>query len=192
MTKALSLLFLSSISTLLAQEPTWRVDKSHSSVSFTVTHMVVSEVTGRFTDFNITFTSSKEDFSDAAVEAVIKAASINTDNERRDSDLRSGSFFSADSFPEIHFKSDSFVHREGNKYGITGDLTIRNVTKKVTFDAEYRGSVKTQRGEVVAWKAALAINRFEYGLRWDRMIDTGGLVVGETVLIQVVLELRKT
>jgi len=179
------------VSSLFAQEGNWNLDKAHSSVSFTVVHMLVSEVTGRFGDFSIAFASSKEDFSDGSVDVVIKTNSVNTDNTNRDNDLKSGNFFSAEKFPEIRFKSDLFEKVEGNKYKITGDLTIRDVTKKVTFDAEYRGSVKTQRGTVIAWKASTTINRFDYGLKWNRMVDTGGLVVGETVTIHVVLELRK-
>ena len=182
---------LFSISSLFGQGGSWNLDKSHSSISFTVAHMIVSEVTGRFGDFNATVTSSKDDFSDASVDVSIKANSIITDNTNRDNDLKSDNFFGAEQFPEIRFKSDSFEKVDGNKYKIVGDLTLRDVTKKVTFDAEYRGSVKTQRGTIIAWKASTAINRFDYGLKWNRMIETGGLVVGETVAINIVLELRK-
>jgi len=178
-------------SLLFGQEKQWKLDKSHSSIGFTVVHMVVSEVYGRFGDFSIDFTSSKEDFSDAAVTVVIKTNSINTDNESRDKDLKSDHFFSAEKFPEIRFTSDSFDKIEGNKYRLVGDLTVRDVTKKAVFDAEYRGSVKTQRGTVMAWKATTTINRFDYGLTWDRMIEGTGLVVGENVTIQVSMELRK-
>lgn len=186
-----ALMILVGTSSLVAQDEPWRLDKSHSSVGFTVTHMVISEVMGRFNDFDITFASLKEDFSDASVEVLIRVNSINTDNPRRDNDLRSDNFFSVETYPEIHFKSTSFEKGEGNKYTINGDLTIRDVTKPVAFDAEYRGSLKTARGIVGAWKASLSINRFDYGLKWDRTIDTGGLVVGETVNIHVSLELRK-
>jgi len=176
--------------TLAAQEVKWNLDKSHSSVMFTVTHMVVSEVTGRFGDYSIDFKSSRDDFSDAAVKVVIKTASINTDNTSRDDELRSAAFFKVEQFPEITFVSDAFEKIEGNRYKIRGELTVRDVTKQVAFDAEYRGSVKTQRGIVAAWKASLEIDRFEYGLKWDRMIDSGNLVVGKTVRIQVTLEMR--
>jgi polyisoprenoid-binding protein YceI len=178
------------VSSLFGQEGGWNFDKSHSSIGFTVVHMVVSEVYGRFGDFTVAFTSSRDDFSDASVEVVIKANSINTDNTSRDNDLKSDNFFSADKYPEIRFKSDSFEKVDSNKYKILGDLTMRDVTKKVIFDAEYRGSVKTQRGTVIAWKATTAINRFDYGLKWDRMIEAG-YVVGETVTIQISLEFRK-
>ena len=163
------------VSSLFGQEGkgSWNLDKAHSSVSFTVVHMVVSEVTGRFGDFNITFASSKDDFSDGTVDVVINTNSINTDNTYRDNDLKSDNFFSVEKFPEIRFKSDSFEKAENNKYKIIGDLTIRDVTKKVTFDAEYRGSLKTQRGSVIAWKASTSINRFDYGIKWNRTRHRG-------------------
>lgn len=186
----LAAVLLLSVASLFGQEKQWRFDKAHSSVSFTIAHMVVSELTGRFGDFDVSFRSHKDDFSDASVDVVIKTKSINTDNTNRDNDLRSDNFFSAEKFPEIRFKSDSFQKREGNTYAIVGDLTIRDVTKKVTLNAEYRGSVKTQRGTVHAWKASTSINRFDYDLKWDRLTEAGGLVAGERVDINIVLELR--
>lgn len=179
------------VSSVFGQTGSWNLDKAHSSIRFTIAHMVVSEVNGRFGDFSIDFASTKDDFTDGSVNIVIKTGSVSTDNANRDNDLRSGNFFDAEKFPEIRFTSSSFEKGEGNKYKITGDLTIRDVTKKVTFDAEYRGSVKTSRGTVIAWKATTTINRFDYGLKWDRMIEAGGLVAGETVTVNVSLELRK-
>ena len=174
-----------------AQENGWRVDKAHSSISFSISHMVISEVHGRFDDFDITFASSKDDFSDAAVAATIRVNSVSTGAEGRDKDLRSENFFDAQKFPEIKFVSTSFTKVGDNKYDIAGNLTIRDVTKPVVFHGEYRGTLKTQRGLLSAWKASLEINRFDYGLKWNRMVETGGLVAGETVTIAVNLELRK-
>lgn len=185
---ALSLLL---VSMTVAQENGWRLDRAHSSISFSIAHMVISEVHGRFDDFDITFASSKDDFSDAAVTADIRVNSINTGAEGRDKDLRSENFFDVQKFPEIKFVSTSFTNVGEKKYDIAGNLTIRDVTKPVTFHAEYRGTIKTQRGSISAWKASLEINRFEYGLKWNRMLDTGGLVAGETVSISLNLELRK-
>ncbi|MBI4429961.1 MAG: YceI family protein [Ignavibacteriales bacterium] len=181
---------------LFAQAPApqstgWRLDKAHSRIYFTIKHMVVAEVLGYFKDFDVTFNATKDDYTDGQVEAVIKVATINTDNENRDKDLRSSNFFSADSFPEIRFKSTKFEKLGDNSYKIHGSLTVRDVTKDVVFDAAYNGMIKTSRGFVSAWKATLAINRFDYGLKWNSMIETGGLVAGETVNITVVLELRK-
>lgn len=170
----------------------WKLDKSHSKIAFTVKHMVISEVQGYFKDFDITINSSKDDFSDGQVEAVIKAASINTESEDRDKDLRSDNFFNVEQFPEIRFKSTKFEKLGDNIYKIYGDFTIRDVTKQVVFDVVHNGTLKASRGLMSAWKATLSINRFDYGLKWNRMIETGGLVVGELVNITVILELRKS
>ncbi len=133
--KFLILTTLFGISALFAQKTGWTLDKAHSSVGFSVKHMVVSEVTGNFKEFDVSFTSTKSDFTDASVDATIKVASINTDNEKRDGHLKTDDFFNAEKFPLITFKSTSFEKVGDNKYKITGDLTIRDITKKVTFDA---------------------------------------------------------
>lgn len=190
--KPLIFITLFGISSLFAQKPGWIVDKSHSSVGFSVKHMVISEVSGNFKDFDINFKSTKSDFTDASVDATIKVASINTDNEKRDGHLKTEDFFNAEKFPAITFKSTSFEKVGENKYKIAGDLTIRDVTKKVTFDATYNGSIKSPWGaEIYAWKATLPVNRFEFGLKWNKAIEAGGLIVGETVNITLNLELTK-
>jgi polyisoprenoid-binding protein YceI len=175
----------------LAQNSRWKVDKAHTSVGFAVRHMVISEVIGNFKDFDITVSASKDDFSNAVIDATIKVASINTDNERRDNHLKSDDFFNAEKFPEVKFRSTSFEKVGENKYNITGDLTIRDITKKVTFDATLNGMLKTTHGVLAAWKATIFINRFDFGLKWNRTIEAGGLISGETVNITLVLELQK-
>ena len=174
-----------------AQASGWKLDKSHSKIGFTVKHMVISEVQGYFKDFDITINSSKDDFSDGQAEAVIKVATINTESEVRDKDLRSDNFFNVEQFPEIRFKSTKFEKLGDNIYKIYGDLTIRDTTKQVVFDVVHNGTLKTGRGLMSAWKVTLSINRFDYGLKWNRLMETGGLVVGELVNITMTLELRK-
>jgi polyisoprenoid-binding protein YceI len=176
---------------LLNAQTQWTLDKVHSSVTFTVKHMVISEVTGSFKDFSVTLRSAKDDFSDATVESTIKVASISTDNEMRDNHLKSDDFFNAEKYPEITFKNAVFQKVEGDKYKITGDLTIRDVTKKVTFDAILNGTMKTQKGLLSAWKATTVINRFDYNLKWSKTLETGGLMVGQDVTITLNLELNK-
>jgi len=190
---ALVVLFLAAgIASLPAQNTGWKLDKSHSGITFSIRHLVISEVTGNFKDFDITFSATKDDFTDASVDATLKVASINTENERRDGHLKSDDFFNAEKFPEIKFKSTSFEKVGENKYKITGDMTIRDVTKKVTFDAVYNGSIKGMGGSTVtAWKATTSINRFDYGLKWNRTIESGGLVAGDMVNITLTLELVK-
>jgi polyisoprenoid-binding protein YceI len=174
-----------------SQSPGWSVDKNHSSVSFTVAHLVFSEVPGRFRDFDISVNSQRDDFSDATFSAVIKVDSIDTGNSRRDRHLRADDFFDAAHFPEIRFQSASFEKMADNSYKIVGDLTIRDSTRQVAFDAVLKGIAKGSRETTAAWKATLKINRFDYNLRWNRTTDSGGVVVGEEVTIVLVIELRK-
>jgi polyisoprenoid-binding protein YceI len=189
-TLAVSVAILLAMSFAPAQ-PNWKLDKAHSSVTFTVRHMVISEVTGNFKDFTIALKSEKDDFSDAEVQSTIKVASLSTDNTMRDNHLKSDDFFNAEKFPEINFKSTSFEKLDGNKYKITGDLTIRDVTKNVTFDATLNGTLKTDRGTLAAWKATTTINRFDFNLKWNKSLETGGLIVGQDVTITLNLELNK-
>jgi len=172
-------------------QSSWKLDKVHSSVTFTVRHMVISDVTGSFKDFTVDLNLGKDDFSDAEVQSTIKVGSISTDNTMRDNHLKSDDFFNAEKFPEIHFKSTSFEKLSDTKYKITGDLTIRDVTKTVTFDATLNGTLKTDRGVLSAWKATTTINRFDYNLKWNKTIETGGLIVGQDVIITLNLELNK-
>jgi polyisoprenoid-binding protein YceI len=154
--------------------------------------MVISDVTGQFKDFDIALTSSKDDFSDAVVEATVKVASISTDNDKRDAHLRSDDFFNAEKFPVMKFKSTSFTKVGEGTYTIVGDLTIRDVTKSVTFDATFGGTIKAPWGVVVAaWKATTVINRFDFNLKWDKAIEGGSLIVGKDVTITLNMEFNK-
>ena len=169
----------------------WTMDKSHSSIIFTVSHMVISEVSGRFTDFDVALTAGKEDFSDGKIDATITTASVTTANERRDGHLKSNDFFNADSFPQIRFVSNKFEKTGEKTYKLFGDLTIRDITKPVAFDVTLNGTIATQRGTVSGWTAVLTMNRFDYNLKWDRMTEAGGLVAGKDVTITVNAEFRK-
>ena len=180
------------VSLAVGQDNAWKLDKGHSSIAFSIPHMVISEVQGRFDDFTITFTTPGDDLNNASVTATINVKSIDTGNDGRDKELRSANFFDVEKYPEIRFTSKSFKNVGGNNYDINGDLTIRDVTKSVTFKAELRGTIKTQRGSISAWKVSLKINRFDYGLAWNRVLETGGLVAGETVTITMNLELRSS
>ena len=175
----------------VAAQTTWKADKAHSKIDFSVTHMVIAEVDGRFTDFDATLTASKDDFSDAKITATIKTASITTDNDFRDKHLRSDDFFNADKYPEIKFKSTSIEKTGENTYKITGDLTIRDTTKTVVLDTKYNGQVVGMGATKCAFKATTTINRFDYGVHWDKTIESGGLVVGKNVDITLLLEFNK-
>jgi polyisoprenoid-binding protein YceI len=180
-------LLIAATSTLVA-ETTWKTDLAHSAVKFTVAHLVISEVEGSFKSFDATFTTSKDDLSDATLTATIKVASISTDNEKRDNHLKSPDFLDAAKYPDMTFKSTSFSKTGEATYKIAGDLTIRGVTKPVVLDAVYKGRVQAWGKTVIALSATTEINRFDFGAKWDATIETGGLVAGEKVKIAITFE----
>ncbi len=164
----------------------WKLDPAHSSVSFEVKHMVITTVVGKFDQFSVTFVSDKDDFSDGQIQATIQVNSINTDNKTRDDHLRSADFFDAANFPTITFVSKRFEKTGENQYKISGDLTIRGITKPVVLDATLGGVIQDFRGKTRAgWEATTTINRFDFGLQWNKTLESGGLVVGKDVKITI-------
>lgn len=174
-----------------AQSTKWAVDKAHSNVKFTVTHMAISEVDGNFKSFDGSLESAKPDFSDARIQFSIDVASIGTDNENRDNHLKGDDFFNAAQFPKINFTSTSMKPLGGNKYQLTGTMTVRDVTKTVTWDVTYGGIMSTPRGRKAGFKAKATINRFDYNLKWNRATEAGGLVVGENVDVVLNIQLNE-
>ncbi len=177
--------------TAAAQSTKWAVDKAHSNVKFTVTHMAISEVDGNFKSFDGTLESAKQDFSDAKIQFSIDVASIGTDNENRDNHLKGDDFFNAAQFPKISFTGTSMKPLGGNKYQLTGTMTVRDVTKTVTWDVTYGGIMSTPRGRKAGFKAKATINRFDYNLKWNRAMEAGGLVVGENVEVVLNIQLNE-
>lgn len=168
----------------------WSLDKGHSNVRFTIVHNVVSEMDGAFTSFDCTFEHTKPDYSDAKVTFTIDANSVNTYNENRDKHLKSADFFDTEKFPQIKFESTAFKPLGGNKYKLEGNMTVKDVTKAVSFDVTYGGSINTQRGAKAGFKAKTVINRFDYNLKWDRATEAG-LVVGKEVEVTINAELNE-
>ncbi len=180
------------LSTSAGAQTVWKTDKAHSTVKFTVSHLVIAEVGGRFKEFDATLTSGKEDFSDMQVEADIKTTSIDTDNEQRDKHLRSDDFLNTDKYPDMKFKSTRIEKTGENTFRISGDLTIRDVTKPVVLDAKLGGVVKDPWGNTKAgFRATTTIDRFEYGVKWNKAIETGGLVAGKDVEVTLLFEFAK-
>jgi len=176
----------------IATATTWKLDVAHSSVRFSVSHLVISEVMGSFGKFDATMESQAEDFSDAKINATINTASIDTENEKRDGHLRSDDFFNAEKFPEIRFVGTTIEKTGSDTYAITGTLTIRDSTRTVVLNTQYKGSVVDPWWNTQAvFKATTSINRFDFGLRWNTAMETGGLVAGETVEIMLLLEFTK-
>ncbi|MCS6990499.1 MAG: YceI family protein [Chitinophagales bacterium] len=181
-----TLLFMALLLATYAQSQTrWNLDASHSNVKFTVTYTGVAEMDGKFNSFHGTILSSKEDFTDAQIEFTVDVASIDTDNEKRDEHLRSDDFFNAEKYPKMTFRSTSFRKTGDRTYVLEGDLTIRDVTKRVKFDVTYGGTTLDARGNTRAgFVARSTINRFDYNLKWNKVVENVA-VVGDQVQIRV-------
>lgn len=176
----------------VSAQTNWSFDKAHSKIGFTVSHMVITDVDGKFNEYEGTVVTEGEDFEGAQVNFTIEANSINTDNERRDNHLRSDDFFAADEYPQITFTGKSMKKISENKYELVGDLTIRGTTKEILLDVTHNGTVQDPWGNTKAgFKLAGSLDRFEYGLKWNTAIETGGLVVGKTVHLNIDIQLKK-
>ncbi|WP_107942168.1 YceI family protein [Metasolibacillus fluoroglycofenilyticus] len=169
----------------------WTVDQSHSSIGFSVKHMMVSKVKGAFDSYSAQIEAADlADLSTANISFAIDAASINTRSEDRDNHLKSADFFDAEQFPKITFQSTS-IEKSGDDYKVTGDLTIKDVTKPVTFDVEFNGKGTNPWGQAVyGFEAETSINREEFGLTWNAALETGGVLVGKDITISVELEVN--
>jgi polyisoprenoid-binding protein YceI len=177
------------LSSGFSQEKVWKIDNAHSSIIFNVSHMVIAEVSGYFREFQGTLNSTQDDFDNSKVEVNIKAASITTDNEARDKHLKSADFFDVEKFPAMTFKSVSFSKTGDNTYDITGDLTMKAVTKSVVLKTKLNGTVTDPYGNLRSgWKGTTTINRFDYGIEWSKTLDAGGLVVGKEVSLTINVE----
>ncbi len=171
---------------VIAQSQIWKIDPVHSSVRFSVKHMLITEVVGQFKEYDATLTTSKADFSDAKLEATINIQSIDTDNEKRDAHLNSEDFFYSEKYPKISFKSNSVEQIDEKTFRIKGDLTIRGITKTVVFETSYGGTITDPYGNSRSgWQASTTVNRFDFGLKWNQVMETGGLLVGEEIKINI-------
>lgn len=176
--------------TLPAVAETWTVDTAHSSVGFAVRHMMVSNVKGSFDKFTASVDGDPADPASARISAKIEVGSINTREPKRDDHLRSGDFFDAGKFPEMTFASTKVEKVSANKAKVTGNLSLRGVTKPVVLDVEYTAPVKNPWGKTVVGATATGkVNRQDFGVSWSKSLDGGGVVVGDEVTIQLDLEL---
>ena len=176
-----------------AQVSTWEIDSAHSGVHFSVRHLMIATVRGEFRKVTGTINMDEKDISKSNVEAVIDASTIDTREERRDSDLRGTNFFDVAKYPTITFKSKSVTRQGEGKLQVAGDLTLRGVTKPVILDVEgLTNQVKDQRGNTKTGALVTTkFNRSEFGLTWNRVIETGGVAVSDEVAIVIDLELVK-
>lgn len=183
--KKITLLFAASILAVgLNAQTKWNFDPSHTEVEFEVSHMVITDVTGKFSSFQGEVTSSKEDFSDLKVSFRIDAASVNTENEKRDGHLKSPDFFNVEKHPHISFESKSIKKVNGSKYELTGEFTMHGITKEIILDVTFNGIAQDPMGNTKAgFKVTGSINREDYGLTWNHTLDNGNLLVGKEVSI---------
>jgi len=168
----------------------YAIDPAHSSIGFTVRHLMLNNVRGRFTDFAGTIIHDDKDITKSSVEFTAKVASINTDVARRDEHLRAADFFDAAKYPELTFKSKRVERRNKNSYVAIGDFTLRGVTKEIALPFTLNGALKEARGGGyrIGVEAATVINRQDYGVSWSRALDGGGLSVANDVNVELMLE----
>ncbi|MGK7389740.1 MAG: YceI family protein [Candidatus Cyclobacteriaceae bacterium M2_1C_046] len=159
----------------------WVIEPAHSSIQFEVPHLTISTVTGYFTSFSGTATTNGDDFENARLNAVIDVSSITTHNLERDKHLRDDDFFNVNKYPTMNFKNSSFSRNEDGTFRIDGDLTIKDVTRPITLQADYAGLILLDKQKKAGFTAKGTINRFDYGLQWNDVLDNGGLIVGEDV-----------
>ncbi len=170
---------------------TWNIDPAHSEIKFKVKHMVISTVTGQFRQFNGTIQAALPDFSDARIEFQADVNSITTNNEQRDGHLKSADFFDAAAYPNLTFTSKSFKRLTDDRYALVGDMTMRGTTRELKLDVVYNGTVKGFDGDIAAFEITGKLNRQDFGLRWNALTETGGVVVSDEVKIDIVVELKK-
>jgi polyisoprenoid-binding protein YceI len=171
----------------MEKNTSWSIDSTHSEIAFKVKHMMISTVTGHFEDFQATAKTDGENFNNATVEFSAKTASINTKNNDRDTHLKSDDFFNAEKYPEIKFVSKSF---DGEK--LIGDLTIRDVTKEITLDAEFNGIAVDPYGQTKAgFEITGEVNRKDFNLTWNAVTEAGSIVVSDKVKLAIDVQFIK-
>ena len=174
-----------------AKSTTWKIDPAHSIVEFAVKHLMISTVKGRFTDVEGEIVIAGDDPSKSSVSATLKSASIDTRTGQRDEHLRSPDFLDALNFPEISFRSTR-ITGDSTDFKVTGDLTIRGVTRQVTLDATNEGSGKDPwGGERIGFSASTKLDRRDFGLTWNQTIEAGGVLVGNDVKVTIDVEAVK-
>lgn len=192
---SLSMLSLMTLASGASAEPvTFRIDPSHSDASFTIRHFF-SKVPGRFRELEGTVLYDEKNVAASSVDVTIKTASIFTNNDRRDADLRSANFFHVDSFPTITFKSTKVTPAGQGKLTVEGNLTMRGVTRPVTLDVTSLGTGEvTTSGRTsvrAGWEATTKLDRKDFGIVWNQVVDQGGMMLGDEVAIQIGIEAIK-
>ena len=173
-------------------QSTWSIDPAHSAAQFQVKHLMISNVRGEFGKMSGTISFDGKNISSVKADAAIDVASINTREKKRDDHLRSADFFDAATYPTITFKSKRVEGVRGNSFNLVGDLTMRGVTREITLEVEATPIIKGMGGESrIGAQATVKLNRQDYGIKWSRALDAGGVVVSDEVYITLDLELMQ-
>jgi polyisoprenoid-binding protein YceI len=167
----------------------WAIDPTHSSVDFSIRHMMIAKVKGSFNQFDATIEADPEDLTTADITFSVDTASVDTRNDDRDAHLRSADFFDVENHPKMTFKATKIVKTGDGEYDVTGDLTIRGVTRSETFKVTFEGAGKDPWGNHKAgFSAEGTIKRSDYGLTWNAALETGGVLVGDDVKVHIEVE----
>ena len=170
----------------------WTIDTMHSEVLFKVKHLVISTVTGSFKSFNGGASFQEGTLAGADINFSIDVNSVDTNQGQRDAHLKSSDFFDAENYPAIEFQSTSFTQKDDENYTLTGDLTIRGVTKQVEINAEYGGTEKDAYGnQKIGFEITGTVNRKEFGLTYNALTETGGIAIGENIKLIANIQLQK-
>jgi polyisoprenoid-binding protein YceI len=176
----------------LANADTWHIDPAHTNVEFTVRHMMISNIKGQFQKTSGTITVDGNDPTSAKIDAAIDASSIDTRVEKRDADLKSPNFLDVAKYPTITFKSTKVEADGPNKWKVTGDLTLHGVTKPVVLEVESSGPpIKVMGNTRAGASATTKIKRSDFGLTWNKVLESGGVMVGDDVAISIDVEAIK-
>ena len=170
----------------------YKIDAAHSEINFKVKHLMITNVTGSFNTFEGTMESNKEDFSDAKISFTADINSISTNNEQRDGHLKSDDFFGAEAYPQLSFTSTALTPKGDDEYVLTGDLTIKGVTKSVDLKVELGGTATDPYGQVkTGFEINGKINRKDFGLNWSAVTEAGNIMVSDEVKLQLAVQLIK-
>jgi len=167
----------------------WTIDPAHSSIDFTVKHMMIAKVKGTFNEFEASITGDAHDLTSASIDFSIDLNSVDTRNGDRDAHLRSADFFEIEKFPKLTFKGTSISKTGDGQYAITGDVSLHGVTRSETFAAEFEGAGKDPWGnEKVGFSATGSLKRSDYGLTYNAVLETGGVLIGDEVKVSIEIE----
>jgi polyisoprenoid-binding protein YceI len=170
----------------------WNIDTAHSGINFSIRHMVIAKVRGRFTKYTGRVDLDEADLTRTQIDVAIDASSLDTGVADRDAHLRSADFFDVETWPELRFRSTRIEAKGGERYRLVGALTIRDVTREVALDVEYGGRAKDPWGnERVGFLAKTSIDRKDFGLKWNQLLEAGGVLVGDRVDIELEVQAVK-